>query len=136
MKCAALALSLAFAAGLVGPSLAGEMNMPAMKSSPAFDQIKALAGNWEGQTQEGKPVKVSYQLVSGGTCVMETLDSAEDGSMVTMYHLDHNRLMLDHYCMLNNVPHMKATPSVDGKHLKFAYVGASNLASPQDMHMH
>lgn len=53
-----------------------------------------------------------------------------------MYHMDRHRLTLDHYCMLNNVPHMRAAPSTDVKHLKFSYVGASNLASPQDMHMH
>ena len=122
--------------GLCAEAGAAEMSMPPAKSSPAFDQLKSLKGSWEGQASDGKATKVSYQLVSAGTCLMETLESPEGPSMITMYHLNGSRVVLDHYCSLNNVPHMKGTASPDGKRLHFVFVSGANMAGPSDMHMH
>ena len=122
--------------GLCAQVGAGQMNMPPAKSNAAFDQLKSLEGNWEGQASDGKTTRVSYQLVSAGTCLMETLESPEGPSMITMYHLNGGRVVLDHYCSLNNVPHMKGTASPDGKKFDFAFVSGANMASSSDMHMH
>ena len=123
-------LSLAAATG------ADEMAMPTMKPNAAFDEIKALAGTWDGQMPDGKSVKATYQVVSNGSCVMETLDPPDHGIMITMYRVEGGRLVMDHYCSMNNVPHMRGARSADGKEIDFAFINASNMASPKDVHMH
>ena len=58
-------------------------------------------------------------------------------AMVTMYHLDGDRLMMTHYCSLGNQPRMRAKKMAkDDKTLSFAFVDATNLTSPKDSHMH
>ena len=48
---------------------------PAAVAEPGsvFEKFKALAGEWEGQRADGQAVKVSYQVLSGGSAVVETL---------------------------------------------------------------
>ncbi len=128
----ALTLALASCAGV----LAAEMGMPPAKSSPAFDQLKMLVGNWEAPMPDGKTAKASYELVSAGSCLMERLDAPDGASMVTMYHLEGSRLVMDHYCAMNNVPHMRATSSPDGKRISFTFASGTNMAVASDPHMH
>jgi hypothetical protein len=99
----------------------------------SFDKMKSLAGTWEGKMSDGQTVTMTYTLVSGGTAVMA--DGIHD-SMVTMYALDGNRLLMTHYCGMGNQPRMSAALSPDGKTLEFTFVDATNLASPQAGHMH
>ncbi|MEE8366950.1 MAG: hypothetical protein V3S30_01400, partial [Thermoanaerobaculia bacterium] len=55
----------------------------------------------------------------------------------TMYHLDGDRLMLTHYCMAKNQPRMKADlTSSDLNTLRFSFLDATNMKSPEDGHMH
>ncbi len=99
----------------------------------SFDKMKSLVGSWEGKTSGGQSVTMTYSLVSGGTVVMS--DGAHD-SMVTMYALDGNRLLMTHYCAMGTQPRMSASLSPDGKTLEFTFVDATNLSSPQAAHMH
>ena len=136
MKIVRTMMTLAFLLGACVMVRADEMKMAAPKPNPAFDQIKGLAGNWEGQASDGKTAKISYQVVASGNVVMETLDAADHSSMITMYHVDGGKLVMDHYCAMPNVPHMRGTLSADGKQIDFAFVSASNLSGPNDAHMH
>jgi hypothetical protein len=57
--------------------------------------------------------------------------------MVTVYYPDGDRLMMTHYCSLHNQPRMRAdAPAADGRKLLFDFVDATNLSSPDAMHMH
>jgi len=127
---------LAAAVGLSAGALADDMAMPKMAPNAGFDEMKSLAGSWDGTTADGKDVKATYQVVSAGSVVMETLDPPDHGTMITMYRVEGGKLVMDHYCAMNNVPHMKAMRSPDGKTITFEFTSASNLASPKDMHMH
>ena len=98
-----------------------------------FDQLKKLAGTWEGKTAEGKPVSITLQVVSDGSALMQ-LDQGE--SMVTMYHPDNDRLLMTHYCSAHNQPRMQAEVSPDGKRFTFNFLDATNLAKPDAGHMH
>lgn len=113
-----------------------QMKMQPMPANPGFDAMKSLTGNWEGTTSTGAPVKASYEVVAGGSTVLERLDPPDHGIMITMYHVENGNLVMDHYCAMNNIPHMKATRSADGKVLDFQFVSASNLPSQKDTHMH
>ncbi|MGA7907129.1 MAG: hypothetical protein WCA16_06945 [Candidatus Sulfotelmatobacter sp.] len=100
----------------------------------SFNQLKSLAGTWEGKTAEGNAVQVSFRETAGGSALMSEIMGRED--MITMFHLDGpNRLLMTHYCGAGNQPRMQASPSPDGKTITFDFVDATNLASPDAGHM-
>src|SRR5436305_10042303 len=92
-----------------------------------FEKMKTLAGSWKGKTSEGRPVEVSYRVTSGGSALMSEIKGKED--MITMFHLDGDRLMMTHYCGAGNQPRMKAEASPDGKTIPFEFLDATNLQS-------
>jgi hypothetical protein len=100
----------------------------------SFDKLKTLAGSWQGKTISGQPVDVTFRVTSGGSAVLSEIMGEEN--MITMFHLDGDRLLLTHYCGTGNQPRMKATASPDGKTLTFEFLDATNLGSPQAGHMH
>ncbi|HYN15602.1 MAG TPA: hypothetical protein VES66_07425 [Terriglobales bacterium] len=114
--------------------LVSSCTLLAAPDTPAshFDQLKRLAGTWEGKTADGKPVSISLQVVSDGSAVMQ-LDQGEN--MVTMYHPDNGRLLMTHYCSAHNQPRMQAEVSPDGKRFTFNFLDATNLATPDAGHM-
>lgn len=105
------------------------------KSNEGFEKLKSLVGTWKGKSPEGE-VTLTYKLVSGGSTVMEINDSEKhkDG-MVTMYHLDGNKLMMTHYCSMGNQPRMKASAVTSDGKLAFTFVDGTNM-SKRDTHMH
>ena len=123
---------------LTAASIAGE-SMPGAKTEPTagFEKMKPLVGNWQGNANDGKPVKISFALVSGGSALLETIQAESEPGMVTVYHPDGDRLMMTHYCSLHNQPRMRAdiAPAENGK-LIFNFVDATNMPSPDAMHMH
>jgi len=133
MAAAALIAVLACAAPA---AFAGETPAALTGASPAaaaFEKLKTLAGNWETKSPEGDMVTVSYRVVSGGSTVMEEMSH---GSMISMYHLDGDRLMMTHYCEAKNQPRMHTAPiKSDSNSLKFSFVDITNLAKPSDPHM-
>jgi len=107
-------------------------------SQKSFDLIKSLAGSWEGNNQMGDPIHVSYRLTADGSAVMSEILSQMQGKqedMISMIHMDGNRLLLTHYCAAGNQPRMQATLSPDGKSITFNFVDATNLATPDTPHM-
>ncbi len=107
------------------------------KPAASLDQLKTLAGEWQGTNSSGKSVHVSYELASGGTAVLERLHSEDDSEMISVYSADGDRLAMTHYCSANNQPQMR-TAAITGSPTKFtfSFVRATNLASPTAGHMH
>lgn len=106
------------------------------RAASGFERLKALAGEWRAKDAEGQPVNVSYTVVSGGSALVETLAPAKEPSMVTVYHLDGDRLMMTHYCGSGNQPRMLAeVPAGEIQDLTFIFLDATNLAKPSDGHM-
>lgn len=101
----------------------------------SFDQLKSLAGMWEGKNSQGEPLQVSFRVTSNGSAVMsEIMGHGED--MVSMIHFDGpDKLMLTHYCASKNQPRMVGNGSPDGKTITFNFLDATNLASPDAGHM-
>jgi hypothetical protein len=105
------------------------------EAQKSFDQIKSLAGTWEGKTSQGDPVSVSFKVTSGGSAVMSEI-SGHGEDMISMFHLDGpNRLLLTHYCSTGNQPRMTGAASPDGKTISFNFLDATNLATPDAGHM-
>lgn len=109
---------------------------PANDAAAAFSRLKTLAGEWEADTQMGK-AHISYELIAGGSALVEreTVDGMPP--MMTVYHLDGSRLVLTHYCMLGNQPRMQMRrfDSSSGE-IDFDFLDAGNLANPGAGHMH
>jgi hypothetical protein len=100
-----------------------------------FAEIKTLDGTWSGTTSEGKPVKVSFRDTSGGSAVLSEIEGMHEHDMVSMIHLDNNRLLLTHYCGIGNQPRMQASVSPDNKSISFDFVDGTNIPTPDSGHM-
>jgi hypothetical protein len=100
----------------------------------SFEQLKALAGSWEG-TLEGQTMHVSLRVTSKGNALMHEMRGEGPDDPITVFHLDGDRLLLTHYCDAGNQPRMVATISPDGKSIVFDFVEATNLLSSQMGHM-
>src|SRR5579863_788708 len=105
----------------------------AESSAPAFEKMKSLAGSWEGKGSDGMAVRVSYRVTSGGSALMSEIMGHED--MISMFHMDGDRLLMTHYCGAGNQPRMVGTISPDGKTVKFDFVDATNVLPAQGGHM-
>ena len=106
-----------------------------LDAAAAFSRLKSLVGEWEADTQMGK-VHVSYELVAGGTSLLERESGEKMPVMLTLFHVDGDRLMLTHYCMAGNQPRMQAKRfDAAAGDLEFQFLDATNL-KPGAGHMH
>jgi hypothetical protein len=97
----------------------------------SFDQLKSVAGSWEGRVTtvppqaeiEGKLARVTLRVTSMGHALiheMRTDGQADDP--ITMLYLDGDRLLLTHYCDAGNRPRMVGKALPDGKTVEFAFL--------------
>ena len=106
------------------------------EAQKSFAALKSLAGVWQGKDILGHAAQVSYRVTGGGSALLSELVEPEGGEhMITMFHLDGDRLLLTHYCTAGNQPRMKATASPDGKTMAFDFLDATNLDRPATGHM-
>ena len=80
---------------------------PEIKTSPAFNKLKELLGDWKGtmkrSTGEVIDLELSYTLTSNNSVIVET--AIEDGvEMITTYRDRFGKLTATHYCALGNQP--------------------------------
>ncbi|HKQ78089.1 MAG TPA: hypothetical protein VJ810_30605 [Blastocatellia bacterium] len=118
----------------------GALSAPSTSAqSPAaagFEKLKSLVGEWQSKSPDGQSVTVSYQILSGGVALMETLKPANEPGMVSIYHIDGADLRMTHFCTAGNQPRMRAkAPSGEIKQLRFVFVDATNLAKSSDDHI-
>lgn len=107
-------------------------------SQKTFDTIKSLAGDWEGNNSMGDQVRVSYRMTAGGSALMSEIPGDMKGhneDMISMIHMDRDRLLLTHYCAGGNQPRMQASISTDEKTIIFDFVDATNLPSADTGHI-
>jgi hypothetical protein len=130
-----LLLSLSFGFLLCARSSA-QMHSPATSGNPAFEQLKSLVGTWEGKIPSGATAKLTYEVVSNGSVVMERLHPSNEAEMITMYSLDHGRLVVTHYCSAGNQPTMQTDPvtAATGRY-QFQFVSVSGTKTPDEGHM-
>jgi len=100
----------------------------------SFEKLKSLEGVWEGKASNGKTVRVSYRMTANGSALMSEIEG--EHNMITMFHMDVDRLLMTHYCAAGNQPRMKAASSPEGNSIAFDFLDATNLASAQAGHMH
>jgi hypothetical protein len=105
-------------------------------ASVAFEKLKTLSGRWEADTIIGTAT-ATYEVVSGGKAVIEHIGIQGKHDMITVYYVDHDRLLLTHYCDSGNQPRMQASGiNTKTNSIDFHFVDITNLPSADAMHMH
>jgi len=106
-------------------------------SHKSFDLLKSFSGAWEGNNAQGKTVQVSFRITAAGSALMSeiTVPEMKGEDMISMFHMDNDRLLLTHYCSAGNQPRMVASLSADGKTVTFDFLDATNLATAKTGHM-
>ena len=113
-------------------ALAATAALAQSNAQKTFDKLKSLNGTWEGKASNGQTVQVDNRTTSGGSAIMSEIKGYED--MVSMIHMDGDRVLMTHYCGAGNQPRFTASLSPDGKIVTFDYLDATNL-SAQPAHM-
>jgi hypothetical protein len=129
---------------------------PKSEAQMSFENMKALAGEWEGpvstdmseamKKQMGagadiKPLHVTMRVTSRGNVLVHEfqeagtpLDPKKYDHPVTMVYVDGDHLNLVHYCDAGNRPHMVGKISPDGKKLEFEFADLSGGNNYGHMH--
>src|SRR6266850_2649384 len=113
---------------------------PKPEAQKSFDQLKTLAGTWEGSVtvtppqadmDTSKPAHISLRETSRGNALVHEmqeagtpLDAKRYDHPVTMFYVDGDRLLLTHYCDAGNRPRMVARTST-GKKVEFDFLDLS-----------
>jgi hypothetical protein len=153
--CAAFLMALSTAAVTVLSNAASEQGSSATSASApsdaqkSFEQLKNLAGTWEGHVKttppmpemDGGAIQVTLRVTSRGNALVHEMkgagepdDPAKYDHPVTMMYLEGDRLLLTHYCDAGNRPRMTGKMSADGKKVAFEFLDVSG--STQYGHMH
>ncbi len=103
----------------------------------SFDLLKGMQGEWAGKNQQGQPIQVTFRVTAGGSALMSEIhEHGMDGgpeNMITMFHMDGDRLIMTHYCGAGNQPRMKVV-AADAKSVSFEFFDGTNIG-PGDGHM-
>jgi hypothetical protein len=135
----AASLAMAMVVSLALPARADRARQRVVDADQAFERLKSLVGRWEGRSPRGGTARVTYELVSGGSVLVERFGSDDlpgGGAMLTTYYLDGTHLMLTHYCLAKNQPRLRAERFDPARgELEFVFAGATNLTDPRAGHM-
>lgn len=104
----------------------------------SFEALKALEGDWARIGEDGKPAAsptITYRVTAGGAALLETVFPGTSHEMVTLYHLEGDGLVLTHYCIEGNQPHMRLK-SHSADQLDFECPEGAKLDSENARHMH
>jgi len=99
----------------------------------SFDLLKGMEGNWAGKNQQGQEIQVTFRMTAGGSALMSEIHGHGPENMITMFHMDGDRLLMTHYCGAGNQPRMKVISS-DAKSVSFEFFDGTNIG-PGDGHM-
>ncbi|HWT66791.1 MAG TPA: hypothetical protein VN151_11815 [Terracidiphilus sp.] len=114
-----------------------EMKHMAAPSSPEWQQLRSLVGDWQGTVEEGGKSHAStieVRMTGGGSAIMHVIDKGGPYEMVTMFHPDGPTLMATHYCAARNQPRMQLVPAPGPNQVAFRFKDGTNIG-PGDGHM-
>jgi len=95
-------------------------------ANKSFHQLAGLEGKWVGKGSEGQPVEVTFRMTGGGSALLSEIHGHGPENMITMFHLDGDRLLMTHYCGAGNQPRMKVIAS-DAKSVSFEFFDGTNI---------
>ena len=122
--------------------LAGSLALSAVNGADqinaraAFAKLQTLVGEWEGKTEAGRVLKVTYRLTANKTVLVETWTLGPQRESLTLYHMDNESLIATHYCPVGNQPRLRLKEGGKPSLLIFEFVSATNLSKPEVAHQH
>ncbi len=127
---------LAFAAAvLTAPTAHGD---PAAQTPDivAFEQLKSLAGRWEGtmETPATGPALIEFEVTSNGRAVLERQFGGTSHEMITVYSLAYDRLQANHFCAMGNQPAYKLADGSSPHDIRMEFAGGTGLDPETDHH--
>ena len=135
-----LALGAGVASAAAAPSATAATGVPdAALDRAIFEQLKSLAGRWEGRTDgdaSATPVALELQVTSNGTAVLERVFAGASHEMTTVYYLAAGRLLATHYCSLGNQPGFKLVPGSTPADIVMDLAGGTGFDPKTDQHAH
>src|SRR5580698_1292242 len=96
------------------------------EAQKSFHQLAALEGKWVGKGSEGQPIEVTFRMTAGGSALMSEIHGEGHENMISMFHMDGDRLIMTHYCGAGNQPRMKVV-SADAKSVSFEFFDGTNI---------
>ncbi len=116
--------------------------LPARADGPdhraAFEQIKALAGDWAGRMEDplaGPPATVRYEVASGGQAVIERQNSGQSFEAVAVYFLAGGKLRATLYSGAGNQPGYRLGKDSTAELLLFELDGGTGFDAGRDGHV-
>lgn len=91
-----------------------------------FDRLKGLEGKWVGKNSQGQPIEVTFRMTAGGSALMSEIHGHGPENMITMFHMDGDRLIMTHYCGAGNQPRMKVIAD-DSTSISFQFFDGTNI---------
>jgi hypothetical protein len=134
------------------PAQASSAKPAPTQAQLTFNQMKTLAGTWEGTATVDPPMpgmkedglahlQLTIRVTSRGNSIVHEfqeantpLDPSRYDHPVTMFYLDSDQINLVHYCDAGNRPRMTAKPSSDGKTVEFEFADLSGGNGHGHMH--
>lgn len=101
-----------------------------------FAKLQTLVGEWEGKTEAGRVLKISYRLTANNTVLVETWTLGPQRESLTLYHMDNESLIATHYCPIGNQPRLRFKQGGSASLFAFEFVSATNLPKPEAAHQH
>jgi hypothetical protein len=127
-KFAAVVVALGLAVGCTSPPAPSQPSPP-NPGRAAWARIQAaLPGTWTMPGKKG-PFTVSYKLISGGSTLVETWGVGSGKETMTVFHPNHDELVMTHYCAQGNQPRLRAASADDA--IRFRFVDATNIEPSQ-----
>jgi hypothetical protein len=103
----------------------------AAQATATWNRLKAtLPGTWTATTSKGTTVTESFRLVSSDSALVETYVTSSHRETISVYHPDHDRLLLTHYCAQGNQPRLVAVAATD-ESVVFRFLDVTNMAQGQ-----
>jgi len=102
-----------------------------------YEELAALAGEWEANLAGFGKLTNSIRLVSNGTAIEETIGTPADNE-TSLYTRAGGSLLLTHFCALTpsgHIARLALQPRRGTQPLEFVFVGASNLPRSEAPHM-
>ena len=129
MKRTLFAIASLLLAAAALPAAGQKSDAPA--GPAAFSRLKTLVGEWETDSQQTGKIHTSYEPIAGGTALVERESGDKMPVMMTVYHLDGDRLLLTHYCMAGNQPRMGALLRSGNRRARFPVSGRHQPGQPR-----
>ena len=123
--------------GVLAFSQEPEIAISKVTSTPQWERLKSLVGEWEGySTQNGEkfPVRITVRMTGDGSALMHWMGAGTPHEMVTMFHPDKEELLATHYCAAHNQPRFRAVPAKSPNQVAFEFRDGTNIR-PGDGYM-